>query len=106
MSKNQLIIETRKLSATDDNMVLQYDIRLNKNEEVEEIESKFIKLKSEFSDSSFKTLHIANQVEAFDPLMHLYKPLIYLGKGYENKLQVFTVALNDPEYQFMKDFEA
>jgi hypothetical protein len=99
-------IETRKLSATDDNMVLQYDIRLNKNEEVEEIESKFIKLKSEFSDSSFKTLHIANQVEAFDHLMHLYKPLIYLGKGYENKLQVFPVALNDPEYQFMKDFEA
>jgi hypothetical protein len=50
-------------------------------------------------------MQIANQVEAFDHLMHLYKPLIYLGKGYENKIQVFPVALNDAEYQFMKDFE-
>ena len=31
--------------------------------------------------------------------------MIYLGKGYESKIQVFPVALNDAEYQFMKDFE-
>jgi hypothetical protein len=99
-------IETRKLLPSDDNLVLQYDIRLNRNEEVDEIEKKFIKLKTDFSDSAFKSLQIANQVEAFDHLMHLYKPLIYLGKGYESKIQVFPVALNDAEYQFMKDFEA
>ncbi|MCZ8168258.1 hypothetical protein [Flavobacterium sp.] len=98
-------IETRKLLPTDDNLILQYDIRLNKNEEVEEIEKKFIKLKTEFTDSAFQSLQIANQVEAFDHLLHLYKPLIYLGKGYENKIQVFPVALNDAEHQFMKDFE-
>jgi hypothetical protein len=98
-------IETRKLLATDDNLISQYDIRLNKNEEVEDIEKKFVRLKTELSDSSFKTLQIANQVEAFDHLMHLYKPLVYVGKGYESKLQVFPVALNDAEHQFMKDFE-
>ena len=98
-------IETRQLLPTDDNLILQYDIRLNKNEEVEDIEKKFVKLKTDLSDSSFKTLQIANQVEAFDHLMHLYKPLIYLGKGYESKIQVFPVALNDAEHQFMKDFE-
>ena len=98
-------IETRKLSSTDDNLILQYDIRLNKNEDVDDLEKKFTKLKTDLSDSSFKTLQIANQVEAFDHLMHLYKPLIYLGKGYESKLQVFPVALNDAEHQFMKDFE-
>ncbi|HQX02483.1 MAG TPA: DEAD/DEAH box helicase family protein [Flavobacterium sp.] len=98
-------IETRKLLATDDNLILQYDIRLNKNEEVEDIEKKFDHLKTALSDSSFKTLQIANQVEAFDHLMHLYKPLVYVGKGYESKLQVFPVALNDAEHQFMKDFE-
>ena len=99
-------IETRKLLPTDDNLILQYDIRLNRNEEVEDIEKKFVKLKTEFSDSAFKSIQIANQVEAFDHLMHLYKPLIYLGKGYESKIQVFPVALNDAEYQFMKDFES
>lgn len=99
-------IETRKLLPTDDNLILQYDIRLNRNEEVEDIEKKFVKLKNDFSDSAFKSIQIANQVEAFDHLMHLYKPLIYLGKGYESKIQVFPVALNDAEYQFMKDFES
>ena len=99
-------IETRKLLPTDDNLILQYDIRLNKNEDVDDIEKKFVKLKTDLSDSTFKTLQIANQVEAFDHLMHLYKPLIYLGKGYESKIQVFPVALNDAEHQFMKDFEA
>lgn len=98
-------IETRKLSPTDDNLILQYDIRLNKNESIEEIEKKFIQLRTTFSDSAFKSIQIANQVEAFDHLMHLYKPLVYVGKGYESKLQVFPVALNDSENRFMKDFE-
>jgi hypothetical protein len=99
-------IETRKLSASDDNLILQYDIRLNRNEEIEDIEKKFVKLKSEMFDSTFKSIQIANQVEAFDHLMHLYKPLIYVGKGYESRLKVFPVALNDAEHLFMKDFEA
>jgi len=93
------------LSSADDNLIMQYDIRLNKNEDIEDIEKKFIQLKTTFSETSFKTIQIANQVEAFDNLMHLYKPLVYVGKGYENRLQVFPVALNDAEHQFMKDFE-
>jgi hypothetical protein len=98
-------IETRKLLPTDDNLVLQYDVRLNKNEDVDDINNKFIKLKTDFTNSAFKSIQIANQVEAFDHLIHLYKPLIYVGKGYESKLQVFPVALNESEHQFMKDFE-
>jgi hypothetical protein len=98
-------IETRKLVTGDDNLILQYDIRLNKNEDIDDIEKKFTKLKADVSGDTFKTLHIANQIEAFDHLMHLYKPLLYVGKGYENKVQVFPVALNDTEYQFMQDFE-
>jgi len=98
-------IETRKLQPNDDNLIVQYDIRLNKNEEIEEIEKKFKKLKNEFTGNTFKTIQIANQIEAFDHLIHLYKPLIYLGKGYEKMVQVFPVALNETETQFMKDFE-
>ncbi len=99
-------IEIKKLLPSDDNLILQYDIRLNKNEDVEEIEKEMVKLKLGYGDTTFKSIQIANQVEAFDHLMHLYKPLIYLGKGYEEKLQVFPVALNDSENQFMKDFES
>lgn len=98
-------IETRTLQPTDDNLILQYDIRLNKNEKVEELEKKFMQLKANVSDSTFRTLQIASQVEAFDHLFHLYKPLVYVGKGYENKLQVYPVALNDAEHLFMQDFE-
>ena len=98
-------IETRKLGASDDNLILQYDIRLNKNEEVDTIENKFIQLKTDVSTDAFKSLVIANQVEAFDNMLHLYKPLIYVGKGYENIVQVYPVALNDTECLFMKDFE-
>lgn len=98
-------IETRKLLPTDENLIMQYDIRLNKNEDVEDIEKKFLKVKSEVSGDTFKSIQIANQVEAFDHLMHLYKPLIYVGRGYEGKVQVFPVALNDTEHQFMQDFE-
>jgi hypothetical protein len=78
---------------------------LNKNEEVDDMEKKFLKLKTEFGDATFKSIQIASQVEAFDHLMHLYKPLIYVGKGYDQKLQVFPVALNESENLFMKDFE-
>jgi hypothetical protein len=98
-------IETRILSSTDDNLIMQYDIRLNKNEDIEDIEKKLVQIRTTLSDATFKSIQIANQVEAFDQLMHLYKPLVYVGKGYENKLQVFPVALNDAENQFLKDFE-
>lgn len=99
-------VETKKLLPTDDNLILEYDIRLNKNEAVEEMERKLVQLKTELSNDTFKTIQVANQMEAFDHLVHLYKPLIYVGKGYEGLVQVFPVALNEAEHQFMKDFEA
>ncbi|MBN8684036.1 MAG: DEAD/DEAH box helicase family protein [Chitinophagales bacterium] len=99
-------IETRNLLPTDENLILEYDVRVNKNEEVAEIEERFIRLKQVFSEDAFKVLQIATQIEAFDHLVHLYKPLIYVGKGYADRVQVFPLALNDAEYQFMKDFES
>jgi hypothetical protein len=99
-------IETRKLNPSDENLIHSYDVRLNKNEEVDTIEKKFIQLKTDVSTDAFKTIQIADQVEAFDNMLHLYKPLIYVGKGYENKVQVFPVALNETETTFMKDFES
>lgn len=99
-------IETKTLLPTDDNLILEYDVRLNKNEEVAEIEQRLLRLKQELSSDAFKMLHIANQIEAFDQLAHLYKPLIYVGKGYEDRVKIFPEALNDAERKFMKDFES
>lgn len=98
-------IETRTLLADDENLIQQYDVRLNRNEEVEDIQVRFADLKTNITNDVFKSIQIATEVEAFDTLMHLYKPLIYLGKGYENKVQIYPVALNITEMQFMKDFE-
>jgi hypothetical protein len=99
-------IETRTLNPSDENLIHSYDIRLNKNEDIETIEKKFVQLKTEVSSDAFKSIQIANEIEAFDNILHLYKPLVYVGKGYENKVQVFPVALNDTETIFMKDFES
>lgn len=53
--------------------------------------------------ADFSSIHIANDVIAFDTLIHLYKPLIYLGKSYSNLIQVSPVALDESEKLFLDD---
>ena len=98
-------IETRILQADDENLIQQYDVRLNRNEEIDAIQFRFEHLKTSVTYDGFNIVEIASGIEAFDTLIHLYKPLIYLGKGYENKVQVYPVALNETEARFMHDFE-
>lgn len=98
-------IETRILQADDENLIQHYDVRLNRNEEIEAIQYRFEHLKTSILHDGFNCVDIASNIDAFDTLMHLYKPLIYLGQGYENKVQVYPVALNLTEARFMKDFE-
>ena len=39
----------------------------------------------------------------FDNLLHLYKPLVYVGKNYQNFIQVSPIALDAAEKQFLFD---
>lgn len=102
---NSKHIESRDLSPADDNLIAQYDVRLNRNEETDQYGEKLEKVKMELSSDAFKSVKIAGEVEAFDNLLHLYKPLFYVGKGYENRINVIPVALNETEKMFMDDFE-
>lgn len=98
-------IETRPLLSSDDNFIQNYDIRLNRNEDVDIIEKKLYAMKSDFSTYETKAFKVANGIEIFNQLFHLYAPLIYLGKEYQNRIQVAPVALNESEWRFAKDFE-
>ncbi len=98
-------IETRPLQSSDDNFITNYDIRLNRNEEVDFIEKQFSSLKSDPAIYEAKAIQVANGIEVFDQILHVYVPLIYVGKEYTNKVQVSPVALNESEWRFMKDLE-
>jgi hypothetical protein len=98
-------IEAKKLYHNDDNLISEYDIRINRNEGVEEEEAKFLTLSQQMKSNEFNFGVLAPELDTFDIKFHLYKPLIYLGKGYANKIQVVPVALNNTETRFVKDFE-
>ena len=91
------------LNNTDDNFVLEYDFRLNTEEEIDGYLSRIEKLKSEVVDSNFKEVQIGSEVSAFGNSLHLYKPLVYVGKGYKEKLQVTPIPLDISEKQFLDD---
>ena len=69
------------------------------------IQEKFYSIKSDSSIYEAKTVKLANGIELFDHLIHLYTPLIYVGKGYEDKVKVIPVALNESEWRFVKDVD-
>ena len=99
-------VEAIQLSETDDNFVLEYDVRLNTMEDVEQYKNKVEQLKTEVLEPAFSQIQIASEAIAFDNILHLYKPLIYLGKNYNNLIQVSPVALDASEKQFLDDLVA
>lgn len=96
-------VEAIQLTGTNDNFVLEYDFRLNTEEEVEHYQTKIEQLKTEIVDPVFTKVEIGSEVTAFDNLLHLYKPLVYVGKGYKEKLQVSPIPLDASEKQFLDD---
>lgn len=96
-------IETVQLNGSDENFVLEYDVRLNADEDIAHFQNKVKQLKTEVLDSAFSNIQIASEASAFDNILHLYKPLIYLGKNYQNLIQVSPIALDASEKQFLDD---
>ncbi len=97
-------IEAIVLNEADENFVLEYDVRLNSEEETfSQYQARVQQLKAEVSDGSFKQIQIANEALAFDNILHLYKPLVYVGKNYQNFIQVSPIALDASEKQFLFD---
>lgn len=96
-------VEAVQLSAADDNFVVEYDIRLNTMEDIEQYKNKVEQLKTEVLEPAFSSIQIGSEIVAFDNILHLYKPLIYLGKNYNNLIQVSPIALDVSEKQFLDD---
>lgn len=94
-------IEAIMLDGNSDNFVSQYDFRLNSFEDIEQYQQKIEELKNEVALPSFSKIQIANKAIAFDNPLHLYKPLVYLGKNYENLIKVSPIALNESEKLFL-----
>lgn len=96
-------VEAIHLKGTDYNFVLEYDFRVNTEEEIELYQTKIEQLKTEVMDPAFDSIQIGTEVSAFDNLLHLYKPLVYVGKAYKEKLQVSPIPLDASEKQFLDD---
>ncbi|WP_286856439.1 MULTISPECIES: DEAD/DEAH box helicase family protein [Sphingobacterium] len=96
-------VEAVLLNGTDDNFVLEYDFRLNTEEDIEQYKNKVEELKSTVLEPAFSSIQIATEASAFDNLLHLYKPLVYVGKNYQNQIQVSPIALDASEKQFLDD---
>ncbi|MEZ4908224.1 MAG: hypothetical protein R2771_11440 [Saprospiraceae bacterium] len=96
-------IESTILNPEDDNFVLEYDVRLNTESDIKGLKEKVEQLEKEVLEPTFKKIQIATEIQAFDHILHLYKPLIYVGKGYENSFLASPVALDASEKQFLDD---
>lgn len=96
-------IEAVVLNETDDNFISEYDFRLNSAEDIEQYQKKVEELKKEVLKPTFNGIQIASEARAFDNALHLYKPLVYIGKSYQNQIKVSPIALNESEKQFLDD---
>lgn len=99
-------IEAVYLNNADENLILEYDIRLNSADDENrfaQYSKKVEQLKTEVETAAFSQIQIANEVLAFDNVLHLYKPLVYVGKNYQNFIQISPVALDASEKQFLFD---
>lgn len=96
-------IEAVILNEKNENFVLEYDFRLNSAEDIEQYQNKVEELKEQVLNPTFSQIQIASEVSAFDNVLHLYKPLIYIGKTYDNLIKVSPIALDQSEKQFLDD---
>lgn len=96
-------IEAVILNENDENFILEYDFRLNSIEDIEQYRNKVEELKEEVLKPTFDNIQIATEASAFDNVLHLYKPLVYIGKSYENLIKVSPLALDQSEKQFLDD---
>lgn len=99
-------VHSVNLSGTDNNFVLEYDIRLNTDEDVAHYQNRLEQLNNDVLNDSFKEIQISSDIIAFDNILHLYKPLIYLGANHENLIQISPIALDGSEKQFLDDLVA
>lgn len=96
-------VEALFLDGADENFIFEYDFRLNSEEDIDQYQEKIEQLKQEVAQDAFSSIQIAQNATAFDNMLHLYKPLVYLGRNYEHLIKVSPIALDASERQFLDD---
>ena len=96
-------IEAIVLNGTEDNFISEYNFRLNSAEDIKQYQNKVEELAKEVLKPAFTQIQISSEARAFDNPLHLYKPLVYIGKSYENLIKVSPIALDASEKQFLDD---
>ena len=98
-------IETKTLSETDENLLHEYELNLNTNEDTKTIQDRVDKLITSINDNTFENeTRLAESFVAFDNEFHVYKPLISLDVNkYKEAVKVSPIALDDSEKRFADD---
>ena len=98
-------IETRVLESTDENLMYEYEVKMNSEENLETIQTKIDQLIESIKNQEFEgEKQLGSNFIAFDNDHHLYKPLLYLDvKAYSQKLKVSPIALDESEKMFADD---
>ncbi len=76
---------------------------MNSAEDIKQYQNKVEELAKEVLKPAFTQIQISSEARAFDNPLHLYKPLVYIGKSYENLIKVSPIALDASEKQFLED---
>lgn len=98
-------IETRVLTEKDENLVYEYEVKLNTENSIETVQQKLDELLQQIaSGTEDNPFQIGSNFVAFDNEKHLYKPLLYLNNdSYKNKVTVSPVPLDESEKEFTDD---
>lgn len=98
-------IETRVLSEKDENLVYEYEVKLNTENSIETVQQKLeILLKQIETGTVDNPFQIGSNFVAFDNAKHLYKPLLYLNtESYKNIISVSPIPLDESEREFTDD---
>lgn len=97
-------IEAIVLSESDDNFIKEFEFRLNIEAEIEQYQERIELLKAEVLKPNFSKIKVAEDVIAFDNLLHLYKPLVYMNaNNYQGQIQISPISLDASEKQFLDD---
>ncbi|MFD0976817.1 DEAD/DEAH box helicase family protein [Salinimicrobium gaetbulicola] len=102
---NSQHIETRILESTDDNLMYEYEIKMNSEENLDTIQIRIEELIESIKDNSFNgQQQLGTEFYAFNNEHHIYTPLLSMDVStYRQKLKISPIALDASEKLFADD---
>lgn len=98
-------IETRILESSDENLMYEYEIKMNSEENLDVVQSRLDQLIESIEQNSFSgEQRLGTDFVAFDNEHHLYKPLLSMDvSAYKQRLKIAPIALDESEKLFADD---